>query len=152
MHSGDIAEAHRTDAEHLEGGGHRVRGKLPTAGPRTGTGAVLDGAQFFGRDPPSIVGTDRFKHVLNGKVAALIFAVHDRAAIEHQTRDIDPREGHHCAGDRFIATGQGNHGIEEIAAGDELDGVGNHLAADQGRLHPLGAHGDSVRDGDRVEL
>ncbi|MCH7567705.1 MAG: dihydrodipicolinate synthase family protein [Nitrospirae bacterium] len=27
-----------------------------------------------------------------------------------------------------------------------------HLAADQGRLHPLGAHGDSVRDGDRVEL
>ena len=34
----------------------------------------------------------------------------------------------------------------------ELDGVGNHLPADERRLHPLGAHSHPVRHRDGVEL
>ena len=35
---------------------------------------------------------------------------------------------------------------------DELDRVGDHLAADQRGPHPLGAHRDPVGDRDRVQL
>ena len=35
-----------------------------------------------------------------------------------------------------------------VAAHGELDRIGDHLAADQGRLHALVAHGDAVGDGD----
>ena len=40
----------------------------------------------------------------------------------------------------------------ERAAGDQLDRVGDDLAADQRGLHPCGAHRDAVGDRDRVEL
>ena len=42
--------------------------------------------------------------------------------------------------------------VEEVAARHELDRVGHHLAADERGLHALGAHGDAVGHGDRVEL
>src|SRR5690606_41809570 len=42
--------------------------------------------------------------------------------------------------------------VEHVAAGDELDGVGDHVAANQRCLHAFGAHGDAVGDGDGVEL
>ena len=45
-----------------------------------------------------------------------------------------------------------DHRVELVAARGELDRVGDHLAADQGGLHPLGAHRDPVGDRDRVEL
>ena len=42
--------------------------------------------------------------------------------------------------------------VEAVAARDELDRVGDHLAADQRGAHPRGAHRDPVGDRDRVEL
>src|SRR6185436_7470539 len=42
--------------------------------------------------------------------------------------------------------------IEQVPARDELDGVRDDLAAHQGGLHALRAHGDAVGDGDAVEL
>ena len=42
--------------------------------------------------------------------------------------------------------------VEQVAAGDELDRVGDDLARDEARLHPAGAHRDHTRDRDRVEL
>ena len=42
--------------------------------------------------------------------------------------------------------------VEEVAACDELDRVGDHLARDERRAHPRRAHRDAVRDRDRVEL
>ena len=41
---------------------------------------------------------------------------------------------------------------KEVTAAHELDGVGDQLAADQRRLHALGAHGNPVADGDGIEL
>ena len=41
---------------------------------------------------------------------------------------------------------------KRVAAGDELDGVGDDFARDQRGLHALRAHGDAVVNGDGVEL
>ena len=76
----------------------------------------------------------------------------DRAAVEHQARHVEPGERHHAAGNRLVAAREGDHAVEEMAAGDELDRVGDHLAADERGLHALGAHRDAVGDGDGVEL
>ena len=57
-----------------------------------------------------------------------------------------------AAGDRLVAGGEGDEGVELVAAGGQLDRVGDHLAADQRGLHPLRPHRDPVGDRDRVEL
>src|SRR6476659_341558 len=53
---------------------------------------------------------------------------------------IEPRQRHHGAGDRLVAPGDRDHRIEQVAARDELDRVGDHLAADQRRPHAGRAH------------
>ena len=55
-------------------------------------------------------------------------------------------------GMRLVAARERDDGVEHVPAGDELDRVGDHLAADERGLHALGAHGDPVGDRDRVEL
>src|SRR6266568_3349935 len=57
-----------------------------------------------------------------------------------------------AAGNGFVAADQNDESVEEVAASDKLDGIGNHLAADQRGAHPLRAHGDAVGDGYRVEF
>ena len=76
----------------------------------------------------------------------------DRAAVEHQAGHVEPGQRHHAARDRLVAAREGDHGVEHVAAGDQLDRVGDHLAADQRGLHALGAHRDAVGDRDGVEL
>jgi hypothetical protein len=75
-----------------------------------------------------------------------------RAAVDHDAWDSEPDEGHRAGGDRLVAADQAHQRVEHVAASDELYGVGDHLAANEGGLHPLGPHGDAVRDGDGVEL
>ncbi len=75
-----------------------------------------------------------------------------RAAVEHDAGDVEPRHRHDGAGHVLVAAGDADDAVEEVAAGDELDGVGDDLARDQAGLHALGAHGDAVRDCNRVEL
>ena len=55
-------------------------------------------------------------------------------------------------GNRLVAGDQRDDGVEAVAARDQLDRVGDHLAAHQRGLHALGAHRDPVADRDRVEL
>ena len=50
-----------------------------------------------------------------------------------------------------MAAGHEIYTVEALAAGDRLDGIGDHLARDERVFHPLGAHGDAVGDGDGVE-
>ena len=54
--------------------------------------------------------------------------------------------------DRLVAADDADQAVEQVAAGDQLDRVGDHLARDQRRLHPLGAHRHAVGHRDRVEL
>ena len=98
------------------------------------------------------VGADGLEHVLDRHVLAAVAARRDRAAVEHQARQVEARERHHAARDRLVAARERDHGVEQVAARDQLDRVGDHLAAHERGLHPLGAHRDPVGDRDRVEL
>ena len=99
------------------------------------------------------VGTDRLEHRrdVDGPVADP--AGEDRPAVEEDAREVETGGGHQHARQRLVAAGQGDHAVEALGVHDGLDRVGDHLAADQRRPHPLVAHGDAVghRDGDELE-
>ena len=57
-----------------------------------------------------------------------------------------------AGGHVLIAARDADQAVKAVAARDQLDGIGDHLARDQRRLHAFGAHGDAVRYGDGVEL
>ena len=61
-------------------------------------------------------------------------------------------QGHHAAGHILVASGDGDEAVHALAEGDQFDGVGDDLAADQRGFHALGAHGYAVADGDGAEL
>ena len=75
---------------------------------------------------------------------------HDRSAIEHQRGNIQPCQGHHGAGNRLVAAGQGHDGVEEMSARDEFDGVRNDFPTDQRSLHPFGPHGNAIGNGNGI--
>src|SRR5439155_1073068 len=147
-----VVEPHRRDPEHLEGGRHRVGGELAAAGATARTRPVLDRAELLRVDLARVERADRLEHVLNREPAALVVAVEDRAAVEHHAREVEPRHGHDHRGDRLVTAGDPDEAVHEVPAHDQLDGVGDGLAADERGLHALGAHRDAVRDGDRIEL
>ena len=101
---------------------------------------------------PGGVRADGLEHVLDGHVASLEASGGDGAAVEHQRRDVEPRQGHHRAGDGLVAPGERDDAVEQVRQGEELDRVGDDLARHERRPHPLGAHRDAVGDGDGVEL
>jgi hypothetical protein len=98
------------------------------------------------------VGADRLEDVEDRHVAVVPAAGRDRAAVEHQRRDVEPGQRHHAARDRLVAARERYHGVEHVAARHQLDRVGDHLAADERSAHPLGPHRDAVRDRHCVEL
>ncbi len=106
---------------------------------------------------PRGVRADAFEYILDGDVDRLpVRAFHvagcDGAAIEHERWNVETAERHDRARHVLVAAGDGDQAVEEIAASDELDGVGDDFAADQRGLHALRSHGDAVGDGDGVEL
>ena len=98
------------------------------------------------------MAADRLEEILDGDVAAPKPPRLDRAAVEDEPRDIEAQESHRPARNRLVAAHQDDERVEHVAAAEELDRVGDHLAADERGLHPLRPHGDAVADGDRVEL
>ena len=148
----DHRRAAGADPQRLEGAGHRVGGELAAAGAGAGTGDALELVQFLVAHVAGVVGADRLEDVEDGDVAAVPVSGGDRAAVEHHRGDVEPGQRHRAAGDRLVAGAEGDDRVELVAAGHQLDRVGDHLAADQRGLHPLGAHRHPVGDGDRVEL
>ena len=140
------------DPERLEGAGHRVGGELAAAGAGAGAGDALQLVQFLVGHLTGVVGADRLEDVEDGDVAAVPVAGGDRAAVEEHRGHVEPGQRHRAAGDRLVAGTEGDDRVELVAAGHQLDRVGDHLAADQRGLHPLGPHRHPVGDGDRVEL
>src|SRR5438067_1579762 len=68
------------------------------------------------------------------------------------TAFVDPPQAYRRDGNRLVAGGESDDRVEEMAAADQLDGVGDDLPANEAGLHPLRAHGDAVADGHGVEL
>ena len=148
----DHRRAAGADPQRLEGAGHRVGGELAAAGAGAGAGDALELVQFLVAHVAGVVGADRLEDVEDGDVAAVPVAGGDRAAVEQDRGHVEPGQRHRAAGDRLVAGAEGDDRVELVAAGHQLDRVGDHLAADQRGLHPLGAHRHPVGDGDGVEL
>ncbi len=149
----DAVHAGRAQAEELGDRAHRVGRELATAGARPGTRGVLDLGQLVQADPPGPIGSDRLEDRDHRRAALAVDGSGiDRAAIEDQRWQVEPPEGHDRAGRRLVAAGDADQAIEQVATRHELDRIGDDLAADEARLHALGAHRHAVRDRDRVEL
>ena len=146
------AAAERRDAQELRGDRHGVRGELPAAGAGARTRGRFEVAQLGIGHPPGTVRANRLEHVLNRHVVALKAARRNRSAVQHQPRHVEPGERHRRRGDGLVAPDQHDHAVEAVAARDQLDRVGDHLAADERGAHAFGAHRDAIGDRNRVEL
>ena len=140
------------DPQELADRGQRVGGELAPAGPCAGTGHILQLLELGIRQSTRGVGPDRLEDILNRHIAPVVSTGRNRSPVEHQAGDIQPGQRHDGAWDGLVAASQRHQSIEHVAESDQLDGIRNDLSADQGGLHPLGAHGDAVRDRDGVEL
>ena len=143
----------RRQADELHHRAHRVGGVLAAARAGPGTRHVLDLVQLVERDLARAIRADGLvDRDDRGVPDALVRARVDRAVVEDEARHVEPAEGHRGGRDRLVTADEADDAVEQVAADDELDRVGDHLAADQRRLHPLGAHRDAVAHGDGVEL
>ena len=149
---GDRGAVGQRHAQRLTGAGHRV-GRVHTgAGALAWTGGALQLIQLLFGHPTRLVRADALEHVLDGDVAALVAARHNRAAIQEHGRHVQTRHRHEYARQALIATSDAHKAVVAVGHHHQLDGVGDDLAADEGRLHPLIAHGDAVTHGDGDEL
>ena len=119
------------EAQELEHGGHRVGRELAAARAGARAGAVLDLVQLLERDLARAVGADRLVHGDDVRRLALVRARVDRAVVEDEPRDVEAAEGHRAGRDRLVAADQAHEPVEQVAARDELDRVGDDLAADR---------------------
>ena len=147
-HGGRAGDGH---AHGLDGGGHGVGGEHAGAGALAGAGDALHGEELVLRQVALGPGADGLKHVLDVDVLAQVVAGQDSAAVDEDGGDVQAGHRHEGAGHVLVAGGDGDEAVHALAEADGLDGVGDDLAADQGRLHALCAHGDAVGDGDGAE-
>ena len=133
-------------------GGHGVRGVHAGARPGRGTGGPLDLQELVVVDRPVVVRPDGLEHVLDRDVAVLVRARQDRAAVQVDRRQVQTRHRHQHGRLALVAAGDTHQSVEPLGVHHQLHRIGDHLAADQRRLHALVAHRDAVGDRDRREL
>jgi hypothetical protein len=145
-------QAGRGDAEEVERHRHRVGRELAAARACARACRALECVHLRAAHRARRVRADRLEDVLDRDVGSAVAPRSDRAVVEHQAGQVEARERHHARGNRLVAADDADEPVEQVPARDELDRVRDHLARDERRAHPLGAHRDAVRDGDRVEL
>ncbi len=149
----DAVETGRRQPDELEDRGHRVGRVLPAARAGAGARDVLDLVQLVERDLARPIRADGLVDGDDRRVAlALVRARVDRPVVEDEARDIEPAQGHRGARDRLVTADEADQAVEQVAADDQLDRVGDDLAADERRLHAFGAHRHAVAHRHRVEL
>ncbi len=74
---------------------------------------------------------DRFKDILNRHIVSLKLPRHNRPAIQHERRHVQPGKGHDRTGDRLIAARQRDDRIKQMSARDEFNRIGDDLTADE---------------------
>ena len=148
----DAVQAGRRDAEELERSRHRVRRELAAARACARARDRLELVQVLVAQVPGGMGADPLVDLLDRHLSPAEDARRDRPGVEHQARQVEPAQGHCGRRARLVAGDDADQAVEQVAAGDELDRVRDHLAGRERRPHPLGPHRDAVRDSDRVEL
>ena len=125
----DVIGAGRADAEELDRGRHRVRRELAAAGAGARTGALFDLAQLIPGHRAGRHGAHRLEDFLQCDVLSAISTRADRPAVERQSGDVHPDQRHHGGRDRLVAADNHHQPVEEMAADDQLDRIGDHLPA-----------------------
>ena len=149
---GDASEPDRPEPEEVDRDGHRVRGEVPGAGAQPGAGVALELLELVVVDPAALVCSDPLPHVLDGHRRAVVRAGRHRSRVEDQPRHVEPEQPHREPGNGLVAAADADQPVERLTQADELDGVRDQLAADEGGPHPGSPLGEVVRDRDRVEL
>ena len=111
---------------------------------------VLQVFQFGIGHPSGRMLSHGFKDILNGHIMSLKLSRHDRPAVQHDRRQIQPGEGHDGSRDRLIATGQGHDRIKQMSTRHKFNRISDDLTADERGLHAFGPHGNSIGHGDGV--
>ena len=92
-----------------------------------------------------------FKHADDGEVLVIKVTGFDGAAIDEETRNVQPGHGDHGSGHIFIATSYGDNRVHASTSANCFDGVGDHFATDQRTFHAFSSHGNAITDGDGAE-
>ena len=127
---GDAVQARRADAQELERHRHRVGGELAAAGARAGAGDVLERVQLLARrscpaacaptaSNTSWMVTSRPRNVPG----------RDRAAVEDEPGDVEPASAITAAGIVLSQPTRQTRPSNRWPRADQLDRVGDHLAA-----------------------
>ena len=125
---------------------------MTAAGSRSGTCHIFQSFQILVAHLARCVGTDRFEHILNGDVLAAKTARSNRPAVVDDARNIQSRQGHGRGWNRLIAADNRHNCVKHLSATNQLDRIGNQLAADQRRAHSLRAHCFAVGNRNRIEF
>ena len=141
----------QTEAHRLESGAHRVGGEHAAAATGAGTGVLLDRGELGLIDPAAAVLTHRLKGAHHSEIAGAELAGLDRAAVHEHRGDVHAGHRQHGAGHVLVAAAHRQQPVHALGVAGGLDRIGDHLAAHQGILHPLGAHRDAIAHGDRAE-
>ena len=149
---GHIAAAHRRESEELAGGRHRVGGELAAAGAGAGQArsSSAQSPSSVSRPAPWAPTASKTSWIVTSR--SVDPSGGNGPAVEDQTGDVEPCERHRGRGDGLVAPDEDDERVEQVAAGDQLDRIGDHLAADERRPHAGRAHRDSVGDRHGVEL
>ena len=85
---------------------------------------------------------NRFKHRHDVQFAWVSgnAAGQDGAAIDKDAGPVHACHGHYAGGHVLVTAANGHEAVHAFAAHHRLNGVGNHLTADQGIFHSLSAH------------
>src|SRR5581483_694310 len=129
VHGRNTVEAHGREANEFHDGGHGVGGVLAATGPGAGTSYIFEFEQILVAHLASRVGTHSFEYVLDGDIFAAILARGDGAAVQHEPGNVKSRECHGSGRNRLVTSHHTNYGIEELAATDQFDRVGDDFAA-----------------------
>ena len=106
----------------------------PPHAPAPGLATFSSSARSSSLICPGGVLADRLEDLLDRHVLAVEAARVDRAAVEHHAGDVEARERHDGAGIVLSQPLMQTMRVEEVAARDELDRVGDDLAADEAEV------------------
>ena len=152
IHRRNAVEAHGRKSDQFHHRGHSICGVLTAARARTGTGHIFERQQIGVAHLARGIRANGLEHILNGDVFAFVLAGGNRPSVEHEAGQVHACKRHGGRGDCLVATDYADRRVEKLSAADQLDGVSNHLATHERRLHAFCAHGLAVGDGYGVEF
>src|SRR5262249_49130735 len=140
------------DTKKTNQGPHGAGVNSPATSPGPWASAVFHRLEFIFVDSTATVSANGFENILNSEITLPQMARRNGATVEREPGNIQTRQCHHHSRVSFVATGKTYQRVEVIAARHQLDGICDHLAADERTFHAFYTHADPIRNGNGVEF